>query len=125
MKKLSPAVIRALIIGLVVVIVGGGAWYLFSGGSTSYCATKAWMNAFTEGVHVELRSANSAVRAQALCPGYTLSEFHDVMGTRSTVLKMPCSPRMCQKGMLLRSSLMTALPLGEVIVIFGGVSSKM
>jgi phospholipid/cholesterol/gamma-HCH transport system substrate-binding protein len=32
--KLSPGMIRALTIGLVVVIVGGGAWYLLSGNST-------------------------------------------------------------------------------------------
>jgi len=49
-------------------------------GNTSYCATKAWMNSFTEGLDLELKSAGSAVRVQALCPGFTLSEFHDVLG---------------------------------------------
>jgi phospholipid/cholesterol/gamma-HCH transport system substrate-binding protein len=34
MTKISPSVIRALVIGLVVVIVGGGAWYLLSGNSS-------------------------------------------------------------------------------------------
>lgn len=46
--------------------------------NVSYCATKAWMNRFTEGLAIELASWKSPVCVQALCPGYTLTEFHDV-----------------------------------------------
>jgi len=46
-------------------------------GSISYCATKTWMNSFTEGLWLELRARKSNVRVQALCPGFTRSEFHD------------------------------------------------
>ena len=49
-------------------------------GSLSYCATKAWMNSFTEGLHMELRSLGSPVQVQALCPGFTITEFQDVAG---------------------------------------------
>ena len=35
------------------------------------------MTAFTEGLSLELQSAGSAVQVQALCPGFTYSEFHD------------------------------------------------
>jgi hypothetical protein len=49
-------------------------------GNTSYYATKAWMNCFTEGLYLELKAAGSPVRVQALCPGFTITEFHDVMG---------------------------------------------
>jgi short-subunit dehydrogenase len=49
-------------------------------GHTSYNATKAWMNAFTECLHLELKRAGSPVRIQALCPGYTYTEFHDALG---------------------------------------------
>jgi uncharacterized protein len=48
--------------------------------SVSYCATKAWINSFTEGLAVELMAQQSPVRVQALCPGFTLSEFHDTLG---------------------------------------------
>lgn len=43
----------------------------------SYCSTKAWINSFTEGLFVELKSIQSPVRVQALCPGVTYSEFHN------------------------------------------------
>jgi short-subunit dehydrogenase len=49
-------------------------------GHASYNATKSWMIAFTECLHLELRRSGSAVRIQALCPGYTYTEFHDVLG---------------------------------------------
>jgi short-subunit dehydrogenase len=49
-------------------------------GSVSYCATKGWMNAFTAGLHAELQVQKSRVKIQALCPGFTLSEFHDTLG---------------------------------------------
>lgn len=48
-------------------------------GSVSYNATKAWMISFTQGIGIELAAKGSAVRVQALCPGFTLSEFHDVL----------------------------------------------
>ncbi len=50
-----------------------------SPGSVSYSATKTWMTSFTEGIYLELKSIRSPVRVQALCPGFTLSEFHDSM----------------------------------------------
>jgi len=51
-------------------------------GSTSYYATKAWINCFTEGVYLELKTSGSRVRVQALCPGFTYTEFHDVLGIK-------------------------------------------
>lgn len=44
--------------------------------NVSYCATKTWINVFTEGLYLELRAIHSPVRIQALCPGFTHSEFH-------------------------------------------------
>jgi len=51
-----------------------------SPGNAGYCATKAWMNTFTEGLFLDLAAVGSPVKVQALCPGYTLTEFHDASG---------------------------------------------
>jgi short-subunit dehydrogenase len=62
-----------------VINVSSVAGFGHSPGNVSYCATKAWMNSFTEGLHLDLRRAGSPVKMQCLCPGFTLSEFHDVI----------------------------------------------
>lgn len=60
--------------------VASVAAFVRSPGSTSYSATKSWMTAFTEGLYLELQGIRSNVVVQALCPGFTYSEFHDRMG---------------------------------------------
>jgi len=54
--------------------------FVRSPGTTSYAATKSWMTAFTEGLYLELQGIHSNLVVQALCPGFTYSEFHDTMG---------------------------------------------
>jgi len=84
-------------------------------GSVSYCATKAWMTSFTEGLHLDLLSAGSAVRVQALCPGFTYSEFHDVMGMdRNRIPKF----MWCTAEDVVAASL-KGLAKGKVVVIPG------
>ncbi len=71
-----------------VINVASVAGFAQSPMSVSYCATKTWINSFTEGVALELSIKAPAVRVQALCPGFTLSEFHDVVGLdRSAIAK--------------------------------------
>jgi short-subunit dehydrogenase len=48
-------------------------------GSVTYSASKTWINAFTQGLAMELGAQGSPVKVQALCPGFTLSDFHDVV----------------------------------------------
>jgi len=44
------------------------------------------MNAFTEGIYMELKSINSAVKVQALCPGFTDSEFIGKVGLQRSII---------------------------------------
>lgn len=62
-----------------IICVASVAGFLRSPGNVSYCATKGWMNDFCEGLWLEMKSLGSAVRIQSLCPGFTYTEFHDVM----------------------------------------------
>ena len=72
-----------------VINVASVASFATRAGSASYGATKSWLAAFTEGLHLDLRQAASAVVVQALCPGFTYSEFHDVLREDRTQLAPP------------------------------------
>jgi uncharacterized protein len=56
-------------------------------GHTLYGASKAFVIRFSEALAAE--NAPKGVHCTAICPGFTLSEFHDVTGTRDRMNKMP------------------------------------
>ena len=80
--RLTHAALRGMVLRDhgAVIQVSSVAGFTQSPGQVSYCATKAWMNSFTEGLYLDLRSRGSRVAIQSLCPGFTISEFHDVLG---------------------------------------------
>ncbi len=49
--------------------------YIIMPGTVTYCATKAYLTIFSEALQMEL--PDRRVQIQALCPGYTYTEFHD------------------------------------------------
>jgi short-subunit dehydrogenase len=60
-----------------VITVASVASFTASMGNVNYCATKAYQRVFMEGLAMEL--LGTGVRVQALCPGFTHTEFHDRM----------------------------------------------
>jgi len=60
-----------------VINVSSVAAFIRGAANVSYCSTKSWMSVFTETLSLELKE--TGVSVQALCPGFTYTEFHDVM----------------------------------------------
>jgi short-subunit dehydrogenase len=58
-----------------VINVGSVAAFFVLPGGVLYGSTKAWIVAFSKGLANELRG--TGVHIQALCPGFTHTEFHD------------------------------------------------
>ena len=56
-------------------------------GHTLYAGVKALMIKFSESLSQEVE--RHGVHVSAVCPGFTLTEFHDVTGTRATVSRLP------------------------------------
>ena len=80
--RLSHAALKSMVPhsrgGVINVSSVAGFWQ--APGNVSYCATKCWMNSFTEGLAQELAAARSPVKVQVLCPGYTRTEFQSTAG---------------------------------------------
>lgn len=55
-----------------------------TGGDTLYGPIKSFLIKASQGHHLEL--LGTGVHVTALCPGYTLTEFHDVNGSRAEVM---------------------------------------
>lgn len=70
-------------------------------GHTLYAATKAFVIRFSEALSCEV--SDRGVHVTAICPGFTLSEFHDVTGTRPMMSGLPRwmwmdAPTVAQQG---------------------------
>lgn len=65
-----------------IIMVSSIASFLTSPGNVNYAATKAWQRLYIESLSLEL--AGKGVYAQALCPGYTHTDFHQRGGMDKT-----------------------------------------
>lgn len=58
-----------------VINVSSIAGFFHGANSANYCATKAYINSFSQAIQEEV--STSGLFVQSLCPGYTYTEFHD------------------------------------------------
>ena len=72
--------------GLIVNVCSVAA-FLTGPGNATYSGTKAFLRLATDGLSAELQG--TGVRVQALCPGFTRTEFHDRMGFAPTNIPRP------------------------------------
>ena len=79
---------RAVLPGMIarregrIINVSSVASFTASPGNVNYCATKAYQRVMSEALAMELE--NTGVTVQALCPGFTHTEFHDRAGIDKT-----------------------------------------
>jgi short-subunit dehydrogenase len=87
--RLAQAVLPAMIArraGLVINVASVAA-FVTGPGNATYSATKAFVRLLSDGMAAEL--AGTGVRVQALCPGFTRTEFHGRMGFAPTNIPRP------------------------------------
>lgn len=84
-------------------------------GHTLYAASKAFLIRFSEALAAE--HADHGVLATALCPGFTYTEFHDVLGTRAQMNRMP-RPMWMDAGPVAEQGYL-AVMRGDVVYVNG------
>ena len=89
-----------------------------SAGHTLYAASKAFLIKFSQSLALE--NSSHGVNVCAVCPGFTYSEFHDVVGTRKTVSDMP-SWMWSRADDVARAGI-DAVERGEVVYVTGRIN---
>ena len=118
MLRLSHAALRVMVTQNEggIINVASVAGFLQREGAVSYGATKRWVISFTEGLYLELKGLGSAVKVQALCPGFTYTEFHATLGVERTKVAPPSL--WLQPDFVIDESL-RALKQGKLFVVPG------
>ena len=98
-----------------IINVSSVAAFMASPRNTTYCATKAYLNLFSEGLQDELQG--TGVRVQALCPGLTHTEFHNQAGYEDYKRKIPKFLWMSAEDVVTES--LDALKKGRAICVPG------
>lgn len=112
---------RAVLPGMIarregrIITVSSVASFTASPGNVNYCATKAYQRVMCEALAMEL--AGTGVSVQALCPGFTHTEFHGRAGIDKS--KGVPSWAWLDAERVVRESLAAAFGDGPVVVVPG------
>lgn len=99
-----------------IINVSSIAAFIPASGNATYSASKAFLNVFTEALHAELQG--TGVRVQTLCPGFTMTEFHDTPEFGASYrAKIPHALWMSPEDVVTAS--LSGLERGEVMCIPG------
>ncbi len=96
-----------------IINVSSVAGFVVGPGSATYCATKACLTNLTESLHIKLRG--SGIRVQALCPGFTATDFHRRQGFDTTTKFF----RGCMNADVVVAASLRDLKRGRVVSIPG------
>lgn len=89
-----------------------------SNGNTLYAASKSYLIKFSQSLALENR--RRGVLVQALCPGFTESEFHDVSGARHLMQRLP--KFMFQSADAVVEECLPSLERGQVVHVSGRIN---
>jgi hypothetical protein len=101
-----------------IINVSSVAGFVNGAGGPMYSATKAYLNSFSTNLHAEVK--RKGVRVQALCPGYTVTEFHDTPEFANFNRTVIPARLWLSAEAVVRESL-RALEHGPVIVVPGAI----
>lgn len=116
------SLMRAVLPGMIsrgsgsIINVASVAGFLPVPRGATYSATKSFLISVTESVHMEL--AKSGIRTQALCPGLTVTDFHDREGSGGAEIRKSYPFKWMNPNKVVDISL-RALGSNKVIVIPG------
>ena len=92
-----------------------------SRGHTLYAAVKAYLIKFAESLNAETQG--TGVHVSALCPGFTITEFHDVNNTRAGIDALPGFMKMSAEECARLGA--DALEANKDVFISGGVNNTL
>ena len=103
-----------------IINVSSIAAFMKSVGNVNYGATKSFLLMFSETLQAELAGTN--VKIQALCPGFTVTEFHDTPELASHFNRAHVPPFMWMTAVEVVDISLQALSGTKVVVIPGWVN---
>jgi short-subunit dehydrogenase len=103
-----------------IVLVSSAAAFAPIVGNVTYCASKAYLVAFAEGLQTE--AARDGVQMQALCPGFTDTEFHETPEYTQHGVKERIPRLLWSSPEAVVAASLEALERGEVVCVPGWIN---